>query len=123
MLTWLADNVAWLCVCWLLSGALVLLAFARRPNPTVLPGPKPCARVREEHYTPASLPTSSADLRIAESERQRKALVRAISRGISLEMKIDRLERELDRERMLRLASRSHDEASIALGAREGMGV
>ncbi len=34
---WLRANLPWLCALWCLGGVLVMIAFARRPRPIVVP--------------------------------------------------------------------------------------
>lgn len=82
MIDWIVANGAWLCVVWLLAGALVVLAFVRAPRPEVKPWPAP----------PQAPPfESDADYYRRKYDEE---VSRSIGRSLNLSMRIYELEEE-----------------------------
>lgn len=79
MIDWIVANGAWLCVVWLLAGALVVSAFVRAPRPTVEPvKPAPPFESDADYYR----------------RKYNEEVSRHIGRALDLGMRIYELEEE-----------------------------
>lgn len=118
MIAWLSLNLPWLCVLWLLGGALVVCCFVRVPRPKVL---------KSYHRPRFPKPPRSFE---SEGEYYRRLYDEQIGRSMDLGMRIYELETENKRlafrlrcaESLISVRALRGDLELDAAASEEGMG-